>query len=73
MSNEILIIKEKLKSNSLSSVWLINRLAERSVITDKSEMSAILAGCRRGPKVERVVSVSNEILDHYEKAFSKIN
>lgn len=69
MRNEILTIKEKLRANSLTSVWLINRLAEHEVFTDKTEMSAILTGIRRGPKVDEVVSVSLDILDLYERTF----
>ncbi|MBQ8005236.1 MAG: hypothetical protein IJ303_02875 [Clostridia bacterium] len=69
MRNEILTIKEKLRANSLTSVWLINRLAEHEVFTDKTEMSAILTGIRRGPKVDEVVSTSLDILELYERTF----
>lgn len=73
MRNEILTIKEKLRANSLTSVWLINRLAEHEVFTDKTEMSAILTGIRRGPKVDVVVSTSLDILELYERTFVSVH
>ncbi len=73
MRNEILTIKEKLRANSLTSVWLINRLAEHEVFTDKTEMSAILTGIRRGPKVDAVVSTSLDILELYERTFVSVH
>jgi hypothetical protein len=45
-------------------------LRKRGVDTDRSTMSAILAGTRNGAKVDEIVSESCNILDWYEK-FSK--
>ncbi len=72
MANNVWVIKEKLARNSLSAKWLINRLAEKGVETDKCEMSNILGGTRKGPKVDRIISESLCILSFYEKTFSQI-
>ena len=60
-------VKTMLDRNSLTQVWLINRLSERGVRTEKTEFSSVLRGTRKGFKAERIVAVSLEILEHYEK------
>lgn len=60
-------IKAAVKRNKLSYVWLIDRLAERRIITDKSEVSAVLAMKRFGPKANVIISASYQILRMYEE------
>lgn len=59
-------IRQMLYRNTLTNVWLINRLEERGIITEKTEMSSILRGARRGAKAETVIKTSLDILDEYE-------
>lgn len=58
-------IRVLLLENSLSQVWLISRLEERGVITDKSELSSALSGSRKGKKVDIILKNSLDILDDY--------
>lgn len=55
-----------LLDNNLSQVWLINQLADRGIITDKSELSSALSGSRTGAKIDKILSASLEILSDYE-------
>lgn len=64
-------IRVSLFENSLSQVWLINRLEERGVITDKTELSSALSGTRRGAKVDKIIKTSTEILAEYESKMKK--
>lgn len=64
-------IRVSLFENSLSQVWLINRLEERGVITDKTELSSALSGTRHGAKVDRIIKTSTEILAEYESKMKK--
>ncbi|MDY6367402.1 MAG: hypothetical protein SPL13_02665 [Clostridia bacterium] len=59
-------IKFTLSKNSLSQVWLINRLEERGITTDKAELSSALSGARHGTKINNILKVSMEILNEYE-------
>lgn len=63
-------LREKLARNHLSYVWLINQLKNKNVVTDKTEMSSVVAGTRNGKKAETILSVSLDILDNYEKEFA---
>ena len=63
-------VREHLERNNLSFVWLINRLADKGIAVDKTEMSSMIAGTRKGPKAESVIRESIIILDDYEKKFS---
>lgn len=65
--NERENIRFRLRVNNLTSTWLIGMLRKRGVDTDRSTMSAILAGTRNGAKVDEIVSESCNILDWYEK------
>ncbi len=62
-------VRALLQKHHLTNVWLINRLEEQGVITDKAELSSALSGTRRGNKVDRILVTSLEILDKYEKCF----
>ncbi len=60
-------IRGRLKKQRLSFVWLICQLKQRGIITDKTEVSSIFAGTRKGAKADAIVKVSNIILNDYEK------
>lgn len=59
-------IRERLKKNKLSYVWLIGQLALRGIVTDKTEMSSVIAGTRHGTKADAIIELSLDILDSYE-------
>lgn len=65
------LIRWKLKTNHLTSVWLINQLEAHGVKTDKAEATNTLNGSRKGPKVDEIIRVSLEILEHYEKVMDQ--
>jgi hypothetical protein len=44
----------------------VNRLEERGIITEKTEMSSVLRGVRKGAKAESIINTSLEILEEYE-------
>lgn len=60
-------IQSMLRRNVLTNAWLINRLAKEGIITDKTEMSAVIHGARKGPKACRIINVSLSILEEYER------
>lgn len=59
-------IRLMLYRNTLTNAWLVNRLEERGVITEKTEISSVLRGVRKGAKAESIIKTSLEILDDYE-------
>ena len=59
-------IRLMLYRNTLTNAWLVNRLEERGVITEKTEMSSVLRGVRKGAKAETIIKISVEVLDDYE-------
>lgn len=62
-------VRERLKRHRLSFVWLILELDKRGIVTDKTEVSSVFAGTRRGAKADSIVQTSIAILDDYEKKF----
>ena len=66
-------IYERLKSHNLTFAWLINRLEMEGVLTDKSEVSSVMSGTRRGPKADLIIEKSNEILDKYDAYINESN
>lgn len=60
-------IKDKLAEFGLTQIWLIHHLRQANMITDKSEMSSILAGTRNGAKTETLLRMSKSILEVYAK------
>jgi len=60
-------IRARLQRHKLSYVWLIGQLALRGVVTDKTEMSSVISGTRKGLKAETIIDLANDILDDYEK------
>lgn len=73
MNQECMQIRFMLMRNSLTQTWLINMLEKAGVHTDKTELSSILAGRRKGPKVEIVIIKSLEILRDYEEKMGVIS
>ncbi len=59
-------IRERLKNNRLSFTWLIFQLDNKGIKTDKTEVSSIFAGTRRGAKADSIVQETKVILDNYE-------
>ena len=64
-------IRENLGKFSLSQIWLINELEERGIVTDKTELSSVIKGTRRGPKATEIIEGSVEILKHYEDKYKR--
>lgn len=62
-------IRERLKRHRLSFVWLILELDKRGIVTDKTEVSSVFNGTRRGAKADSIIQTSTVILDDYEKKF----
>lgn len=62
LSTEGKEIKRKLFDRDLTQVWLIGQLKEKGCLTDKTELSSALSGSRKGPKVDRIIKLSKEIL-----------
>ena len=56
-------IRSRLKKHQLTQVWLINQLGLRGIVTDKTEMSSVLAGTRSGSKADAIIELSHDILD----------
>lgn len=63
-------IRIKLFTHNLSHTWLIARLAEDGIVTDKSELSGALSGARTGKKIEEIIKAALEILDEYESRYA---
>ena len=51
-------IRLMLYRNTLTNAWLVNRLEERGVVTEKTEMSSVLRGVRKGAKAETIIKTS---------------
>lgn len=60
-------IRLMLYRNTLTNAWLVNRLEEKGVNTEKTEMSSVLRGVRKGAKAETIIKASLEILENYEE------
>lgn len=59
-------IRHLLSRNHLSQVWLINILADKGIEVDKTVMSAVLNGSRKGPKAVDIINQSLEVLGKFE-------
>ena len=66
-------IRVALAEIAKTQVWLINQLEKRGIITDKTEMSSVLSGTRRGFKADRMLETSVEILNEYRDEHGKKN
>ena len=60
-------IRDKISHFTLTYAWLIHRLSDEGLLTDKFEMSATLSGTRIGPKADEILRRSLDILNEYEK------
>lgn len=60
-------IRYRLSVNHLSFTWLIEMLRKRGIETSGPTMSAIFAGTRNGPSVDKIIAESLDILDWYEQ------
>ena len=56
-------IRDRLKRHRLSFVWLIFQLEKRNIVTDKTEVSSIFAGTRKGAKSDSIIQATSAILD----------
>lgn len=65
-------IKTRLVKNTLTQVWLINRLEDEGLSTDKTELSSVLAGTRHGAKAETILKFADSILSRYESHMSAL-
>lgn len=63
-------IRSVLANFHLTQVWLINMLEKKGVRTDKAELSSILAGTRKGNKVDVILDASVQILQDYQSRMS---
>lgn len=59
-------IRDKISRFTLTYAWLIHRLSDEGLLTDKFEMSATLSGTRIGPKADEILRRSLDILNEYE-------
>lgn len=66
-------IRVSLAEISKTQVWLINKLRERGITTDKTEMSSVLSGTRHGNKADLMLKTSTEILKEYRDGHRKEN
>lgn len=65
--DELDYIRDRLKRHRLSFVWLIYQLSQRDIVTDKTEVSSIFAGTRKGAKADAIIQAAGSILDDYEQ------
>ena len=65
-------IRETLKIHRLSQEWLIARLAERGIVTNRHELSNVLSVRRKGPKADAILAQSAEIVDEYTTLLERV-
>ncbi len=66
-------IRYRLSVNHLSFAWLIDMLRKRGIKTNGPVLSAILAGTRNGPSVDKIIAESIDILDWYERQIGGVS
>lgn len=59
-------IRTLVENFSLTYTWLIHRLSDDGLMTDKFEMSATLSGVRTGSKADEILRRSLCILKEYQ-------
>lgn len=67
----ILQIRKMVADNTLSYTWLIQKLSDKGLLTDKFEMSATMAGTRRGQKADDILCHAYAVLCEYEAQASR--
>lgn len=60
---ENLYIRRGLLEVGQNQKWLIDRLRDRGIPTSKTELSSVLAGKRTGPKADKILTTTVQILD----------
>lgn len=61
--SDAMYIRTVLFDNRLPQKWLISKLEQNGISTDKTELSSVLAERRKGPKAKRILAVSWQILN----------
>lgn len=66
-------IKSRMAENRLTSQWLLLRLSQDyNIELDKTTLSMILSGTRRGgEQPEQVITATEQIIDRYETLYKK--
>lgn len=64
--NERKNLRDRLRDNNLTFVWLINILNHKGINVDKSEMSSAVNGTISGNKSKSIIEKSHAVLDQYE-------
>ena len=62
-------VRVSISNNRLSYSWILFQLHLKGIETDKTELSSVLAGTRKGAKAESIVAAAIDILEYYEKCF----
>lgn len=60
-------IKERLKQQGKTQVWLIFQLQDEGITVQPQEMSSILSGVMTSPKAKRVLAKADDILHTLER------
>ena len=60
-------IKVSLAKACLTQGWLIGELEKWGISTNKTEMSSVLAGTRKGPKADTILQLSEKIIKAHEE------
>lgn len=64
-------VRVMLCRHHLSQSWLMNELEKRGISVDKSSLSDILSGRRKGgSKTERIINGALTILEKYGKCYA---
>lgn len=63
-------VRERIEKNDLTQQWLLARLEEEKIETNKCEISGIFAGRRVGMKVGRILDKAEEIIGKYERGMA---
>lgn len=64
-------VKEMLGDMRLTQVWLVHKLSEAGMQTDKSELCSILSGTRKGAKCTAVLELSIDILKEERSKYGR--
>lgn len=58
---------------NLTQSWLIDTLRRRGLEVDKATLSSALKGTITGPRVTKIMEVSRQIQDEYEKFIQSVS
>lgn len=65
------VVKAFLNQESLTYGWMLKRLWELGICSDKSELSLALSGYRTSPKALRVLDGCERVIGEYQKIYPK--